>query len=69
MLPLLERIVGSLNQFIKHGIADAYKSCKEVEKQSMELQAGLHWMNDLSKEIDPDSPDKIKKFKEVLALL
>ncbi|KAF0987118.1 hypothetical protein HZS_3543 [Henneguya salminicola] len=64
LIPVLERIHYLFTEFIKHGISDAFTAFKKSEKVVLHLQAGLMWIDDLSKELDPDFPDKIRKFKE-----
>ncbi|KII66048.1 Islet cell autoantigen 1-like protein [Thelohanellus kitauei] len=65
LVPILTRLNQTMIDFIKHGIADVLKEFKTAEKASIQYQASLLWMDDLSKSLDPDSTEKLKKFKNV----
>ncbi|KAF1744273.1 hypothetical protein MXB_2093 [Myxobolus squamalis] len=64
VVPILHRIDTALVQFVNFGIADALAAFKNSERAAIHLQAGLMWIDDLSKDLDPESSDKVKKFKE-----
>lgn len=63
--PTMDRLVEVFSNLVKHGVADALTAFHARDKAAIHLQAGLMWIENLSKDLDPESPDKIRKFREV----
>ncbi|XP_046659504.1 islet cell autoantigen 1-like protein [Homalodisca vitripennis] len=54
-----------VESFRLHAIADTLQTIEEMEKTRTKYRAGLNWMKDLSKQLDPENHRMMDKYRRV----
>lgn len=54
-----------VESFRSHAIADTLQTIEEMEKTRTKYRAGLSWMKDVSKQLDPENHRLMDKYRKV----
>lgn len=60
----LARLQDELNTFQSRAIADMTRTTKQMEKLRRDYRAGLLWLKDASKQLDPEDHKQLVKYRE-----
>ena len=61
----LARLYSEIETFRFRAIQDTQLTVTKMEQSRSEYRAGLLWMADISKELDPDQFKRLDKFRDV----